>query len=139
MIHLHTLLIVSKISKICCNCRISPYDVHIMPKSLTFQSPKNKQEEEKTSEKNRALMAVGAGWAGWARPHLFFRLTFNEKGHLSTHYLLPLEYFLVFPTHFEEASYAPGRLVMCYLNLPLSPPNFIADLYMLCPCYDVRF
>ena len=51
---------------------------------------------------------VGAGWAGKARANLLFSLTFIEKGHLPTHFLLPIEYFFILPTHFEEASYAPN-------------------------------
>ena len=46
--------------------------------------------------------------AGWARAHPLLCLTFIEKGHLPTHFLLQVEYFLVLPTHFEEASYALG-------------------------------
>ena len=44
-------------------------------------------------------------------------LTFFEKGHLPTHFLLPVEWFLVLPTHIEEASDTPG------LGVP-SVPNY---------------
>ena len=44
-------------------------------------------------------------------------LTFFEKGHLPTHFLLPVEWFLVLPTHIEEASDTPG------LDVP-SVPNY---------------
>ena len=51
---------------------------------------------------------VGAGWAGWARAHQLFCLTCIEMGHWLIHFLQLAEYFLVLPTHFEEATYAPG-------------------------------
>ena len=46
---------------------------------------------------------------------LFLQWTFIEKGHLPTNFLLPAEWFLVFPTLFEDISDTPG------LGLPGAP------------------
>ena len=53
------------------------------------------------------IRGVRAGLAGWARAHPLSCLIFSEKECLPTHYLRPIERFLVLPTHFEEASDAP--------------------------------
>ena len=45
--------------------------------------------------------------AGWARAHSLFCLIFIEKGRFPNHFWLLVEYFLVLPAHFEEASDAP--------------------------------
>ena len=37
------------------------------------------------------IWGVGDGWAGWALAHPLFSLTFIEKGHLPTHFLLAVE------------------------------------------------
>ena len=46
-------------------------------------------------------------------------LTFFEKGHLPTHFLLSVEWFLVLPTHIDEASNTPG------LGVPGAPDYWV--------------
>ena len=81
---------------------------------------------------------VGAWWAGWARAHPLFYLIFSEKECLLTHFLLPLEWFLVLPTHFEEASDAPDKevnLIVLWLILD-SKDDFISiDLHFFLRLY----
>ena len=74
------------------------------------------QKSEHFSLFQKNYRGVGAEWAGWARAHPLFCLIFSEKEYLPIHFLLPAEWFLVLPTHFEEASDAPGSLEVHILD-----------------------
>ena len=65
-------------------------NVNAEPNSLPILSKHFHHEPEK-DEKSLEYRGVRAGWAGWAHAHPFFCLTFNEKGHLLSYYLLPVE------------------------------------------------